>query len=373
MNINMSKLGSVQPSVRVAKREDQPMVEELQRRLGLRSDTLADWDHIWGKNLQQIDSGVAIGWVLEVDGSIVGYLGNVALRYLLNGSPLNAAAARGWVVQHEYRKYSILLLAKYFSQKNIDLLINSSSNAVAYKVFTAAGSLSPKSQNFSNIYFFIVNQSKFVLAILERYELNINLKYFLHLAVIIFHTFKKLNSLRLNECKKVSNLRVSIVEPRKISKDYDQFWNDVVKCNQGFIADRSRKKIEWLYSKPGNDSRIIEFYINKKMIAYAGFKKFSINGSKEFKLQLIDFVSLKIDTQITDMMVEEGKKLAKALGVCCLEITGCNEKIIGSVVRLGAFKRNHFPTPFSYKILNKKLLAENEEWFITLYDGDSAL
>jgi hypothetical protein len=369
----MSKFDRLLPNVRVATREDQPRVQELQRLLGLRPDTLEDWDHIWGKNLQQLDSGVSIGWVLEVNGVVVGYLGNVALRYFLNGNSLNVAAARGWVVQHKYRKYSALLLLKYFAQKNIDLLINSSSNEVAYKVFTAAGSISPKSQNFSNIYFFIVNRSNFVLAILERYGLNLNLKYFLHLAIVIFLALKKLESLRINKCKKSNNLRVSIVEPRKMSKDYDQFWADVVKHNQGFIADRSREKIEWMYSKPANDSKILEFYINKKMIAYAGFKKFRIIGSKEFKLQLIDFVSLKIDTQITDMMIAEGKQIAKALGVCCLEITGCNEKTNGSIVRLGAFKRNHFPTPFSYKILNKNLLTKNEEWFITLYDGDSAL
>lgn len=369
----MIKLGGFQPITRVATREDQPRVQELQRLLGLRPDSLGDWDHIWGKNLQQLESRIAIGWVLEVDGDVVGYLGNVALRYILNGRLLSAAAARGWVVKREYRKYSVLLLAKYLAQKNIDLLINSSSNEIAYKVFTAAGSLSPRSQNFSSIYFFIVNRRKFVLAILERYGLNHNLKYFLHLATASFLVFKKLLSLKLNERKKLSDLRVNIVEPQNISKEYDQFWADVVKSNQGFIADRSREKLEWLYSKPGNDSKILEFYSNKKMVAYAGFKKFSINGSNEFKLQLIDFVSLKIDKQITGIMILEGQRIAKALGVCCLEITGCDEKIIESVVRFGAFKRNHFPTPFSYKILNKNLQIENEKWFITLYDGDSAL
>lgn len=78
-----------------------------------------------------------MGWVLQADDEIVGYLGNVALQYRLGDRTLTAAATHAWAVDPAHRNGSIALVQQFLRQPGVDLLLNTTANFEASRVFDA--------------------------------------------------------------------------------------------------------------------------------------------------------------------------------------------------------------------------------------------
>src|SRR5208282_5779460 len=80
--------GSVSSAVAPAKlREAQfsdfQAVADLKQRWGLAADSIENWERLWSRNpaFEKTQAKPPIGWVLEADGRVVGYHGNIALLY----------------------------------------------------------------------------------------------------------------------------------------------------------------------------------------------------------------------------------------------------------------------------------------------------
>ena len=110
-------LGS--PSLRQASFSDFGRVAELKERLGLAPDSFANWERLWRHNpalgLGNVDR--PIGWVLEFDRKIVGYLGNISLRCYFGGHQLSAVAAHAFLVEQPYRALALSLAGAFYAQK----------------------------------------------------------------------------------------------------------------------------------------------------------------------------------------------------------------------------------------------------------------
>ena len=61
-----------------------------------------------------------MGWVLESQGKVVGFIGNIPRRYLFGGSEWIAGVARSFVVDEDFRGRSTKLLWQFISQKGQD-------------------------------------------------------------------------------------------------------------------------------------------------------------------------------------------------------------------------------------------------------------
>src|ERR1700680_2660199 len=118
--------------------EDYSSVVALESKFHLVSKTYEDWTPLWMENpaYRATQGRGPIGWVLEcADGTISGYLGNIPLHYEFEGSRLLATTTRSWVVDTDYRTHSLLLLATYFKQPNVDLFLNTTVNAQAASAY----------------------------------------------------------------------------------------------------------------------------------------------------------------------------------------------------------------------------------------------
>src|SRR5271165_6462576 len=91
--------------LREARFSDFDAVAELKQRWGLNADSLENWERLWRRNPALLRSELPrpIGWVLEADGAVVGYLGNITLLYRYGDRTLTAATAHGLVVDPAYR------------------------------------------------------------------------------------------------------------------------------------------------------------------------------------------------------------------------------------------------------------------------------
>ncbi len=66
---------------------------------------------------------VAHGWVLEDDGKMVGFFGNLPLAGTYRGMPVRVACASAWGIHPDYRDHTEDMCRAYFEQPNVDLLM----------------------------------------------------------------------------------------------------------------------------------------------------------------------------------------------------------------------------------------------------------
>ncbi len=125
--------------LREATLEDHSAIMAVHRRNGLVVMDHERWIRRWTENpFRAASPEIPMGWVLTVDdGTIVGTIGNVVVGYEWNGRRLAAAVVSAWAVDAPYRNSSLGLAATYFTQKGVDLLLNTTANQAAGAVFTA--------------------------------------------------------------------------------------------------------------------------------------------------------------------------------------------------------------------------------------------
>src|SRR5258707_3947474 len=96
--------------IREATFDDYPGIRTLSLQHGLVAKSYVEWEHLWIANpAYKCTPDWPIGWVLEVEDDIVGYIGNIPLAYEFQGRIIIAPASYGLVVDHKYRSYSLSL------------------------------------------------------------------------------------------------------------------------------------------------------------------------------------------------------------------------------------------------------------------------
>lgn len=368
--------------VREASFADQSQIFMLQDRLGLRPDAIDDWERIW-RNNPEFNAKIPIGWVITCNGLVVGYLGNVPLKYYFGFEPVIAAAARGWVVDQDYRQYSLLLLAKYISQKNVDILLNSSSNLPTFHIFKGLGCKVIPVDIFSKIVFWVIDSKKFTYLALKKTGDSKKLQ-FLKIPIRIFFSINALlNYVFINiklKILKCTNRRVEIrrLLPSQINDDFEKLWRKKIEQSTIFIADRSKIKLNWYFNRKNDSVALLGFYKDGVLIGYAAFLSSKILKTNHSKMQLLDFLVLDDHPEFWDFIVCEGYLLAKSKNATMLEMMPISPNFSRAAQTSCALTRPHFPTPFTYKVLNrgaylKDILGKGSSWWVTLYDGDSGL
>lgn len=96
---------------------------------GFPAHSAAQWERRfetwWGKN-PCLKTGMPIGWVLEdAESDIVGFMGSIPVRFLVNGKPGIAVAASSWYVKPDYRGvHSLSFPLAFLRQKTPGLFLS---------------------------------------------------------------------------------------------------------------------------------------------------------------------------------------------------------------------------------------------------------
>ena len=105
-----------------------------------------------------------------------GFLGNISRSYELGKVKIKAVAARGWVVEPSAINMTVLLFSKFLNQKNVDILLNSSSNDRAYQIFGRMGSQMVRVDVYANLLFWVTHEQNFITSITAYFHLPTYLK-----------------------------------------------------------------------------------------------------------------------------------------------------------------------------------------------------
>ena len=365
------------PKLREVRFDDYSQVAALALKFGLDADDFPAWKNLWMDNptFREIKVRFPMGWVLETaDGSIAGYLGNVPMRYELEGRRILVATGRSWVVDAAYRPYSLLLMGTYFQQANVDLFLTTSVNsqsAVPLSVFqwvrvpkgawdrTLFWITDPR--GFSESYF---RKKEWPAAKLLSYPLSLGISVRDHV--------------RGDRFPKTGNDFVP-VSCRAFDDRFDAFWTALKKRKfKLLLAVRDRETLEWhfRFALLNNFAWVYTLEDSGGPIAYAVFLRQDRRLVGLKRVSLVDFQCLEQEKApaLFTAMLRAAFERCRQESVHMLELTGLTPLLEECAERATPHRRQLPSWMYFYKtndrILSEKLLDANV-WEPSVFDGDS--
>lgn len=363
--------------LREARFEDYESITKLEARYGLETKTYEEWSGLWLRNptYSALCEGWPIGWVLddENDG-IVGHIGNIPRSYELGGEPIITAVTHAWVVDTAFRSYSILLLDRYFSQKNVDLYLSTTVNAQASEAFTSFGSLRTPVGSWDRSLFWITSSHGFATswAAMKGFPISTPLQYALSAAVAA----KNLSLKRaLNAHGGTSDLEYL----NGFDGRFDVFWSALKRERRTvLLASRSREALEWQfqYATFSHNLWVLAVRNGRAITSYSIFCRQDNPKIGLKRMRLVDFQTLDGNTATLQRMISWALKKCGEEGVHMLECIGLPPDADRILRNLAPEERILPCWLYYYKPANAVLgdrLAEADAWNPALFDGDSSL
>jgi len=363
--------------IRIAKFEDEKLVHNLCQRNGLAGEISNQaWNWIWKDNSFYTEAW-PIGWVLESNNIIVGYIGNIPRAYIFNGQTWIAGVARSFVVDLEYRRYSLQLISEFFQQKEADLFIFSSANNLSSSIYKMVKAKPIPQDSFDTDLFWIVSPTSFIYSLLRKKRVPKSLSLLISYLIAPFVMFENLVR---NRWPKSENFDVEISTPKMLTTEIDKLWHQIKANNPNkFLSYRDRDSILWQYDNDSVKNRNpLIFTLMKNNVALGYLIVVEMN-SIEFGLKRIvidDLIVYDNDPTSINFLVREAFLYAQKKQVDILQFTGFPENIRDALKLTKPFSRKFSYSRFWYYVVNKDLekpLKKKSTWYASLFDGDSSI
>ncbi len=365
------------PMVREASFEDHPQIAELQSRYGLEYKSFDQWKHLWCNNpaYREREAEFPIGWVLEGEQKeIVGYLGNIPLFYEIHRRQLLASVAHSWVVDLQYRTYALLLLEKYFSQKNVDVFLNATVGPAASESFAVFQSLEVPVGEWNRSRFWITNYRGFLegwLAMKGRRSFK-PVTYALSVGLYLKQAFFDLafsgnpNRVELRLCEQIDDR-------------FDVFWQRLRQRSSHVLrAVRNREFLNWHFQHALREGAvwILAGCNNSEIHTYAIFMRQDSPRYGLKRVRLIDFQSIDDSTALLLPMLAWALKRCHREGIHMLECIGFRADKQSVIAKAAPYERNLPSWLYFYKVEDRdiaEMLSDPNAWDPSQFDGDASL
>jgi hypothetical protein len=360
---------------REARFSDYDAIASLMQRYGMEVYTREDWEGLWRGNpvYERRAWDWSIGWVLETgDGRVVGFSGNIPAACWFGGRELTAAVTTAWVVDSEHRSHSMLLASKYFAQKNVDLLLNTTAIHVAGQIFRAFHAKPIPVEGLETALFWVLDYRGFAGSVLARKSVPLAgiASYPVGVALAMVAKIK-------NGVAGGSSLP-SVNSVDRFDQRFDEFWQQLKERQDVLLSVRDSETLSWHFgrSMKSNGLWLYTHEIEGRLTSYAIFQRQDKADVGLTRMRLVDFQSLDADPLILDAMIAAALRRAKADGIQMLEVLGFSGAVRRRLEQLAPFRRQLPSQLFYYKAVGKELKAQfanPRAWEPSSYDGDSSL
>jgi hypothetical protein len=370
--------------LRLATFSDYEQIVRLQSRYHLQTKSYAEWSRLWLGNpaYQELQSSWPVGWVLEDDGGrVVGYLGNIPLIYLFRGTRLRVSTSYAWVVEEEYRGFSLWLLEEYFLQKGVDLFVNTSVSDQAIEAYSVFGSSKVPVGAWDQTSFAITSTRGFAESVLRRKRVPLpTLLSFPAAAGLLCQEWASRVaaggrlSVRHSEIRSPGTLEFGAgFDPR-----FDRFWQEVAEhAFDKLVAERSREVLEWRFAAAlaRREVWIVIHGDPSRIFAYAIFARCDRPEFKLKRMQLVDFQSLDGSRAMLIPMLQAALERCHRERLHMLEYVGVRLEE-GDIARLLPVRRTLPSWLYFYQATKSDLadqLRDSTSWDPLPFDGDLTL
>jgi hypothetical protein len=361
--------------VREASFDDHREICSLESRYDLGTKSYEEWSHLWLANpvYKDLDGAWPIGWVLETeDKRVVGYIGNIPRWYEFQGQRIIAAATHAWVVDSSCRSYSILLLDRYFSQKNVDIYLGTTVNSHSSKALTAFKLPRVPVGAWDRSAYWITDCQGFATSWVTMKALARPLRYALAAALVV----KNLSARRiLKDNRNGSDIDLC----GSFDDRFDAFWGALKKRSRHvLLALRSREALEWhfKFAMLQNKLWVLTATEGSDLASYSIFCRQDNPSIGLKRMRLVDFQVLDGNGAVLLPMLSKALKKCREEGIHMLEYLGvCPEA--ENVIQSLAPRQRRLPSWLYYYKAKSQILARSlanpTAWNPSCFDGDSSL
>jgi len=365
--------------LREARFSDFQGVSELKQRWNMHADSPENWERLWRNNPAQGANGIVrpIGWVLEADGAIVGYIGNISLLYRYGGKTLTAVTAHGLVVDTPYRAMSVTLVAAYFRQKAVDLFVSTSAVEATGKIALAFKSSPVPQPDYDTALFWVLRPHTFARVMMRKLDVNPVLAGIGALAGGLAVAADKILRRRWPK-KNSSNLSISAIEVRQIGGDFEKLWSNKQQEQNRLLADRSPAALRWHFEIPGDQgsARVLCCHHEQDLVGYTIVRNDTKPENNLRSSIIADLIAKNDDPEIVRALWSAAYDYAKESGSDILEMLGFPPVIRNVGAQWNPYRRKYPACPFYYKATDPELhkaLANGAQWYASPFDGDATL
>jgi hypothetical protein len=115
--------------------DDHGAVQALFARHGWPQRSLAGWHWALWESPTHRELKAAAGWVLDCDGKVVGFLGNLPQAYHHQGQRIWGATCTAYLVEAEFRPYAVQLMRAFAAQPGVHFVHSATANAASAPVY----------------------------------------------------------------------------------------------------------------------------------------------------------------------------------------------------------------------------------------------
>ena len=367
------------PEIREASFDDYEQITSLISRNGLGTRTRDRWEHLWSNNpVYQKLTNWPIGWVVEQNSEIVGYLGNIPLTYHLNGCEILASGLHAFSLDESHRGHGLVLLNRLLqSAPQVEHFVGSTANANSAKVLDRLGISRVPVGNWDNCAFWITNYDGFVSSAISRKQWPGALAGFASPALNIYDKVSKSSLPRQNH---------PLHRQNAFDDRFNVFWQELQQSYpRRFLATRSRDVLDWhfKFSLAENRAWVVTYEVDSRVSAYAIFQRQDHHDINLKRVRLIDYQALpgsrdrsSSEDAILESILAWGLNECATQGIHMLEAIGFRpdkQRVIDRFAhrrrQLAAWRYFH-KTPC--EALQQKL-HDQDAWDPSLFDGDASL
>jgi hypothetical protein len=329
---------------------------------------LSQWSSIWTKNTN-FRQNKPDGEVLCNRERIVGFHSTLYKKSVLKNKEYKISISSNWVVDKKYRKYSLLLLNRFF-QKESDIYLTTTANSEVAKIWESFGASYIQPENTRKVYYKIFNSNKFISAYFKKKKFN----YLIFLFTFVFAFFLKI----LNKPRfVVKNSNTIKIQSMTDQTSYLNTFNHTYEKNLKVPSEkRGGSSLFWNLNiiKNGKNIHLQKILYNRMQIGYL-----VIVGKKEKKINLnrAYLAEIRIEKKyykFINSILNEISIYAKKQKYDLLEFRNLNNHVYKKMNKDNFFLREYSHSPylirFNKKFSKKFINYYKKKFEISYLDGD---
>ena len=315
----------VPAKIREAQFSDYQAITDLKQRFGLVPDSLENWKHLWQYNpaLKPLQTKRPIGWVVEAEGKIVGYLGSIPSLYRFGEKTLTAVIGSGFVAEPAYRAHTVRLMGAFYAQKPVDLYISTTAVEATGKIACAFGCEPMPQGDYETVMFWVLRPYPFIQTVMKKLQIKPALSKVLGCFASVALGMEKLFRGRWPRSSR-TNLSVTEIGANEIGEDFEALWVEKLGEGTRLLADRSLEFLHWHYGLPGDQAKTGVLCARKegRFVGYLVIRDEGCNADGLRRSLIVDMIVKQDDQDTVSTLIAAAYKHAKAAGSDVLEVQG---------------------------------------------------
>ncbi len=370
--VTPAKSAQTASDIREATFADYESIATLVLRNGLGIKNRKEWEQLWTNNpVYKRSRNWPIGWVVQDNAKIVGFLGNIPLTYIYKEREVLASSIHAFALDSTHRGLGLLLLNRLWeSAIGVEYFVGSTANLNSSKVLDRLGVSRIPVGDWENSAFWITNYDGFVASAVTKKGWPASLAKFASPALKIY-----------DKAAKNPWPRQTLALHRHDGFDgrFDVFWQELQRSNPSrLIANRSRDTLDWHFSSflAQNRAWVVTHEVNSSIRAYAIFQRQDYSDIDLRRIRLVDFQALPNSNDALASMLAWGLNECRAQGIHMLEAFGFRPEKQNIINRLAPHRRKFAGWTYFHKIVSPMLqqeLRDTSAWDPSQFDGDASL